>query len=400
MTDNEVISVQEKIRRVMVELNNYGPELEPILPPDLPLKSFLSTINQALRQNPDLLSCTFESLIHACVKAAYDGLRIDGKEAAIVPTNEKGQKIARYMPMVFGLIKQILQSGAAKAVTAVIVYSDEVKAGRFKMLRGTQEGIFHEPSLARPQGSEMVGAYAIATLEPGIVKFEWMDKEAILDVREESKFAAVWDRWPTEMWKKTVIRRLRKSLAGTHVIIDMEAKELFPQFDQATHPQLAAPARPTRQAATLSDRSGEGAGVAMDFGDPREESLARTDVQREAGERDQTQQRAAAQERGGAGGKVAGHSPAAGKKVVETMPVGDEEWAGWVQDLEKKIIAAKTQDEVNVIVAHERERMAAANKGRRDSILAIITERLAELASDAAAGSAQGDDTDNSGPGA
>ncbi len=376
MSENQVLTVQEKIRRVMIELNKWGPEIEPTLPADLPLKTFLSTINNALRTNPDLLQCEFDSLIQACVKAGYDGLRIDGREAAIVVSTEKGRKLCRYMPMVFGLIKQILQCGAAKAVKAVIVYENEVKEGRFRMLEGTVQGIHHEPILAGEKG-EMVGVYSIATIDAGVFKFEWMDKEAVLDVRKESKYGAVWERWPTEMWKKTVIRRLRKSLAGTQVIIDSETKEMFPHFDQKPHPQLAAPIMPARRRAELEDQSGSSTGAPLDFGNQQQ----RQEVDQREQQRQPQQEKA----------------KAAPEPSSEPIPANETEWVAWQREVEQDIAACTTPNEVQKIAAEERDRLAAASKERRDWISGVISDRLTDLVSEGSDGSAPVDGQDQQG---
>src|SRR3546814_1797568 len=65
-----------------------------------------------------ILDATAASIVKACMKAAYDGLRIDGKEAAIVVhentygqgQNQRKVKEAEYFPMAFGLIQQVLRS--------------------------------------------------------------------------------------------------------------------------------------------------------------------------------------------------------------------------------------------------------------------------------------------------
>jgi recombination protein RecT len=380
MAQNEVVSASEKLRQVLETLEQRGDELAGVLPRDVSLDAFLANVNQALRNNPKLLSCTFASIIDACVKAAYDGLRIDGKEAAIVDANEryqvgsawKNRMVARYMPMVFGLIKQILQSGAALTVKAVIVYRNEtlfdpaLGRARFQLLEGTTPGIHHEPLLEGDKG-EMIGAYAIAEVQRGVFKHEWMDKAAILDVQAESKTDKVWKRWPTEMWKKTVVRRLRKSLAGTSQIRDMEAAQMFPQFDRtAPHPQLAAPAgvRPTR--AALIDQSGTGSGVPLDLGASDDAEMVERGDQGD--EQQQRQQDAPREEAQGQA------------EPSIDLPENDVAWAVWGDELEGKIASAPSAERLDEIWREAQPVFKHAKKAIRDRITAKVTTRNTDLA--------------------
>ena len=386
MKKNEVISAEQKIGMVMEELRSRELELAGVLPNDVKWEAFLALINQALRNSPKLIRCTFPSIVNACVKAAYDGLRVDGREAAIVDSIErykdegnvwKERAVARYMPMVFGLIKQILQSGAAKSVKAVIVYQKEVDQGRFTLLEGTTPGIHHQPILTGDKG-EMVGAYAVAQVAADVFKFEWMDKHAILDVKKEAKTSNVWDRWPTEMWKKTAVRRLRKSLSGTSMIRDMEAAAEFPQFDRSTpHPQLAPPAqsRPTR--AAIADQSGTSNGVSMDFGHDDDGVVIEQerDEPREEQQRQQ-QQREPAREQN--------------REPQVQLPEDDAAWDQWALETEEKIERAKTAEQVDQIVTLNRPFTKAAAKPLRDRITKAATDRNTELALEAS-GSGSGD---------
>ena len=385
MTGNEVISTEERLRRVLHALNQRGEELASVLPADITLVSFIANVNGALRNNPKLLRCTFESIINACVKAAYDGLRIDGKEAAIVDAKERYQDpadrqwkerdVARYMPMVFGLIKQILQCGAALTVKAVIVYRRELTEispisgkPRFMLLEGTTPGIHHEPIVDGSDKGEMVGAYAVAEVKPGVFKHEWMDKAAILDVQEESKTDKVWKRWPTEMWKKTVVRRLRKSLSGTSQIRDMEAAMMFPHFDKTvSHPQLAAPAgaRPTR--AALSDYSGSESGVPLDLGAESEGVVIDRNAEQQ---REEPREQRAAQGQG---------TPEPEEPRVE-LPANDVEWAVWGDELEGKIAKAKDAEALDAVWVEAQPVMKHASKAIRARINGKVTERNTDLA--------------------
>lgn len=400
MQQNEVVTAQEKLNQVLQALDERGEELAGVLPRDVTLTAFLANVNQALRNNPKLLRCTFSSIVNACVKAAYDGLRIDGKEAAIVDAKEsykdggawKERDVARYMPMVFGLIKQILQSGAALTVKAVIVYQRELTTinpvdgkPHFMLLEGTTPGIHHAPILFGEKG-DPVGCYSIAEIQRGIFKFEWMDRIAILDVQKEAKTDKVWKRWPTEMWKKTVIRRLRKSLAGTSQIRDMEAAEMFAQFDRTQpHPQLASPMTTPRPMRALPNQVGTESGVPLDLGSGDEGEMMDAD-------------RAEQRERDRGGNQQRQQDEPREQQRQQTqepevqLPEDDTAWGVWGTALENKIRDATTLEEVDRAWREAQPIFKHAGKAIRDRLTAKVTERNADLALDEAGAGAGGGD--------
>jgi recombinational DNA repair protein RecT len=392
---NAALSHLETVKSVLRELNARGKELRPILPVDIPFDAFLANVNTALRNNPSLLECTFDSIVAACVKGAYDGLRLDGREAAIVVADEsykdqrnqwQKRKVARYMPMVFGLIKQILDCGAALTVKAIIVYSEEAKTGRFRMLEGTVQGIHHEPILEGDKG-HMIGAYAIAMVKPNVFKFEWMDRIAIEDVQKEAKTDKVWLRWPTEMWKKTAIRRLRKSLAGTSRIIDMEATEMFPQFDKSLpHPQLAEmghnqqssmPARPTRE--NYGALEHDNSQPFSNFGNATDE---RELVDRDQQRGDDRQQQQSQQQ------DPARSDPA---RQDAQIPADDAEWGVWEIEMTSLIEKVTDLEALGALHATNEDALNAAPDRFLDPVQQAFTDRAADLAADTNDGAAAGD---------
>jgi recombinational DNA repair protein RecT len=390
MRQNEVISAEQKLHAVLAELEHRAEEFRGVLPNDIPLPAFMALINQALRANPKLLRCTFDSIINACAKAAYDGLRIDGKEAAIIDSEERYQEggawksrmVARYMPMVFGLIKQILNSGAALTVKAVIVYKLETTRinpvdgkPHFMLLEGTNPGIHHSPIITGEDLGPKVGVYAVAEVVRGVFKHEWMPEKDVLDVQTEAKTKKVWERWPSEMWKKSAIRRIRKSLNGTSAIRDMELTEMFPQFDKtAPHPQLAAPApRPARGGFALDHQPDNG--VPLNLGSKQEPDTV--DNGRELDREPQQQRRQAA--------------PAQQQRQPDLpdLPEDDRAWNNWGMDLETKIAKTTTADICNALWKDSRPFLEQAPNRISRRISEVFTDRIAELATDGAA--SQGD---------
>ena len=74
-------------------------EFEAALPPQISVDKFIRTTLTAVQMNPDLLQADRKTLLGTCMKAAQDGLMLDGREAAPVivvkVTHNKTNKIEK-----------------------------------------------------------------------------------------------------------------------------------------------------------------------------------------------------------------------------------------------------------------------------------------------------------------
>lgn len=180
------------------------------LPAHIPAERFIRTTINAIQHNPDILKCDRRSIYQGCLKAAQDGLILDGREAALVPQRVNGVTVARYNPMVFGILKKIRNSKLVKSVHAHVVYEHD----HFLYELGLEERVEHRPKLDGPRGN-LVAVYAVAHFTEGGYQIEVMSKEEIMAVRKRSATSADKGPWATdfnEMARKTVIRRLAKYL--------------------------------------------------------------------------------------------------------------------------------------------------------------------------------------------
>ena len=183
------------------------------LPPDVSVDQFTRVVLTALQQNQDLMSVDDkQSLYNSCVKAAQDGLLPDGREGALVIFNKKDgngwKKGVQWMPMVNGLVKRAAKSDIV--LDAHVVYAND----QFNYTLGDSPTITHVPTPFSDNRGEPIGVYAIATLDDGTKKREIMSKAEVESVRQASKMAngGPWKDWWSEMARKTVVRRLFKSL--------------------------------------------------------------------------------------------------------------------------------------------------------------------------------------------
>jgi recombination protein RecT len=257
-------------KQALVEIKDAVTKMEPdfraALPAHIPSAKFIRTAQTALSVNPDIADCDRRSVYASIMKAAQDGLVLDGREAALVKFNSKAGPVCQYMPMVNGLIKKARNSGEISTLNAHVVYEKDI----FAYTLGDDEKIDHKPFLGEDRGKPVL-VYAVATLKDG------GKQRAVLTVGEVNRVRAVsrakdsgpWVSWWDEMAKKTAIRRLAKYLPSSadrdefHEAVTRD-DELY-QPDPAAEPTPAAdaategkkPGRRTRAAAAVIDATAE-----------------------------------------------------------------------------------------------------------------------------------------------
>lgn len=174
-------------------------------------KRFTQVVVRAVQEQPDLLLADRTSLFLACQTAAQDGLLPDRKDGALVVYNtKKGDrwvKQVQWQPMIGGLRKKLAAHGFS--LRSEIVYSND----DFVYEMGDDPKLIHRPDVFGDRGN-IRGAYAIATDEHGNMYRETMTLEELEKVRASSKNpqGGAWATWTTEMYRKTVCKRLFKQL--------------------------------------------------------------------------------------------------------------------------------------------------------------------------------------------
>jgi recombination protein RecT len=182
------------------------------LPPQIDVNKFIRITVTAVQMQPDLLSADRKSLLGSCMKAAQDGLLLDGREAALVIFNGKEGKKVQYMPMVGGILKKIRNSGELASISANVVYDKD----SFEYELGDDERIVHKPFLGADRGKQLA-VYAVAKTKDGAIYREVMSVSDVEKVRSASRAGKFgpWVDWWDEMAKKTVIRRMAKRLPSS-----------------------------------------------------------------------------------------------------------------------------------------------------------------------------------------
>lgn len=214
------------------QLDRMDREFAVALPQHIPVDRFKRIVLTAVNQNPDLIKADRKSLFGACQKAAQDGLFPDGREGALVifsmkvkvddgngGTKDTWIKGVQWMPMVYGIIKKMRNSGELSSIVAHEVY----KRDMFKYTLGDEERIEHEPYMGDEEPGPMIAVYAIAKLKNGTIQREVLTKAQVDKIRKASKSAdnGPWVNWYEEMARKSAVRRLSKYLPMSTEIEDM-----------------------------------------------------------------------------------------------------------------------------------------------------------------------------------
>lgn len=171
----------------------------------VPASRFIRCAKSTLNANPSLQELDRTSVLASIMKAAQDGLVIDGKEAAIVPFKGK----ATYIPMVAGLVKKIRQHSKFANISYGIIYQKELDQDRFVYEKGDNERLIHNPILFGDRG-EPVGAYAIVTTDDGTKFRSVLRKDQIEKRLAKGQDSANKKEWADEFWLKTAIKAVYK----------------------------------------------------------------------------------------------------------------------------------------------------------------------------------------------
>ena len=225
--------------QIAQQLEKMKPQLGAVLPTHIKVDQFNRVVMTAINLNPQLVAADRRSLFNSCNRCAADGLLPDGREAALVTFANQVQ----YMPMVFGIIKKLRNSGEIASITARMVYEKELAEARFRfVIEDGQERLQHEPMLTGDRGKPAL-VYATAKFKDGTVQNEVMTVADVEKVRavSRSKGNGPWTQWWEEMARKTVIRRLSKYLplsAEDHRLMQDQAEDT--EFEELKRDALAA----------------------------------------------------------------------------------------------------------------------------------------------------------------
>ena len=114
-------------------LDQMDGEFRMVLPQHIPVDRFKRIVLTAINGDEKLLTSDRKSLFGACMKAAQDGLLPDKREGALVIFNtkvktdqgDKWMSLVQWMPMVYGIIKKMRNSGELASIVSHEVYEKD-----------------------------------------------------------------------------------------------------------------------------------------------------------------------------------------------------------------------------------------------------------------------------------
>lgn len=235
-SESTAVVAREQAHPIVQALEQRSDVIAALLPKAADLDRFKRVVLQSINRNPDLKKCSPNSIVDAAAEAARLGLEPSGAigGAHLVPYGRSAQLIVDYR----GLVELARRSGEIAAIDAAIVR----QADRFRVRRGTEPSIEHEPDIDAPSPADPTDAanpvthvYAVARLRNGQRQFDVMTFDEIERIRGRSRAgnAGPWRTDWHEMAKKTVLRRLSKTLPLT-----VEVRAQLEMEDQAERPPV------------------------------------------------------------------------------------------------------------------------------------------------------------------
>ena len=194
------------------------PSIIAALPCDFNAQRFTQNAMAAVEANDMLAKYPPSQLAPAIMRGAMLGLDFFNKEAYLIPYGQQVQFQASYT----GLVKLAKRYGHVADIKAEVVREGD----RFEMtmVDGAQRLEFEPQPFS---DAPIVGAFAVAVMDDGTTKVERMTKRQLDTVKMTSKAqnGSAWKLFPEEMYKKTCIRRLCKTIT-----IDFENAEQMRAF--------------------------------------------------------------------------------------------------------------------------------------------------------------------------
>jgi len=184
-------------------------QIRAALPDPSKVDRFCRNALTAFAKSPDLYECKPETVLMALYHTASLGLELGPlQEAHLVKFGGDAQLIIGYK----GLLKLARNSGEIANIYAAAVYRDD----HFVWTQGTDPKLDHTPNLASERADkDLIAFYAVAFLKGSTTpQVEVMTIAEVNKVRASSRSgkSGPWQQWFSEMGKKTVLRRLCKTL--------------------------------------------------------------------------------------------------------------------------------------------------------------------------------------------
>jgi len=197
------------------------PQVKKALPSHLNPERLVRIVTTEIRRNPELLSCTKESLLGALMLSAQLGLEPGplGHCYYVPFKNKNGSKEVNFIVGYKGMIDLARRSGQISVIYAETVYEND----EFEVQLGLEPKLIHIPKLNGERGKPVCW-YGVVKFKDGGFYIKVMSKSEIEKhrLRSPSKDSSLspWLSDYEEMAKKTVIRAMFKYLPVSPEILE------------------------------------------------------------------------------------------------------------------------------------------------------------------------------------
>lgn len=180
-------------------------------------QQFAATVSMIARKDPKIAECHPDSLVAAMMACVHLDIMPNTPEqlAYIIPYNNRrlNRMEAQFQVGYKGMIELAYRTGQIKSIHAELVFKED----EFDIELGSERVLKHKPDFGidRTDLTKATHIYATAKLTNGETTFEVMSRSELSKVRETVKANTSdgpWATWGEMMAKKTVIKRLLKTL--------------------------------------------------------------------------------------------------------------------------------------------------------------------------------------------
>jgi recombination protein RecT len=194
-------------------LEKSADRLAAVLPKHLTSERFIQVVSTLVYRTPKLQECVPTTILTAVLEACELGLDLSPRlgEAYLIPRwNNKAKCLeCQFQPGYQGLVKLARQSGAVTYISSRLVHDGD----EFSLEFTPDLAFHHRPRLGQARGA-VVHVYAVAKLTTGehLIEVMTVDEIEAIRKRSQSPDSGPWATDWGEMARKTVLRRLCKSL--------------------------------------------------------------------------------------------------------------------------------------------------------------------------------------------
>lgn len=205
--ETAVAEKKESVRTFDVALAEKLEENKMALPKNFNRERFVQNTLALLHDNPDLMKYKQSEIMMGLMKGATLGLDFMNKEAYLIPYKDQLQYQTDYRGAI-KLAKQYSTRPIKDIYAKLVRDGDEYEVA---VVDGNQT-VNYKP-LPFNDG-EIKGAFAVVIFEDGTMKYDEMSKKELENTRQHSKMknGSAWTDYTGEMYKKTVLHRLCKTI--------------------------------------------------------------------------------------------------------------------------------------------------------------------------------------------